>query len=472
MKKSITLLSLLCLLLSGACAFGENTAYSEPPLISQDLSRGNMGTMYYPAIFKTETGFYYNMEKNRLSLKYYDNASQKSIYLCNKPECRHDGNEFCVATNSKYLPLGMQLYSDRLYILALESTEDALEYKLLEASLDGSRLTETATVYTHSSLGFCSGNRQMQNNLIIHRNKAVIQIRLSEDKPESEDIYYYGTMLLDLETGKVNSIYEEPVSRENPEWINVSTYGDYVYYVVKEPHKQRLHRYSLTDGSDQVMQFVPNFDGNYLVLGEDRILYTRNSRGSRFIHTISTNANEKLELKFYRTQMIPINLEAYFTANNFTPEDIKTYLEYSPDIIVKEDGYYQEMKWETCPTVFFYDDTYVYFTTYTYNIPEEVEKWDAGMFFVCDKDFNIVCERTMPTYETITGTPARYEYWSYYFLDGMIYCYQPLGAPEVFAISREDFISGSMNFELAYVMDQPAVYLPEDDSDSSEGTGE
>lgn len=65
------------------------------PVVAEDYNPGN------GSIMKTENGYYY-YDVLSGALRYYDIASGKNMYLCNKPECKHDGNSFCVATNDKY----------------------------------------------------------------------------------------------------------------------------------------------------------------------------------------------------------------------------------------------------------------------------------------------------------------------------------------------------------------------------------
>ena len=101
-------------------------------LVSEDLQRGNSRNIEVNSIMKTDKGFYYSqggMEK--LSLYYYDSANGKSMYLCNKPECRHEGDEFCAATSDKYYAMETVMYSGSLYVAAVEETETAYKYKLL-----------------------------------------------------------------------------------------------------------------------------------------------------------------------------------------------------------------------------------------------------------------------------------------------------------------------------------------------------
>ena len=79
----------------------------------------------------SEKGYYYYSYTDR-GLRYYDFSTQKDIFLCNKPECLHDGNAFCVATNRKYGKIDYVLYGDRIYMSAFELDEnERIQMKLL-----------------------------------------------------------------------------------------------------------------------------------------------------------------------------------------------------------------------------------------------------------------------------------------------------------------------------------------------------
>lgn len=67
-----------------------------------------------------DKGYYYiNDENNRNNIKYFDYSTKKEIYLCNKPNCKHDtkecssyldatkSNDLFVYNNYLYLILGM-----------------------------------------------------------------------------------------------------------------------------------------------------------------------------------------------------------------------------------------------------------------------------------------------------------------------------------------------------------------------------
>ena len=86
---------------------GEKMVYIEPGKIS------NFDKGYY----------YINHENNRNNIKYFDYYAEKEIYLCNKPNCKHDTEEcssYLDATKSNDL----FVYNDYLYLISgIDETE-------------------------------------------------------------------------------------------------------------------------------------------------------------------------------------------------------------------------------------------------------------------------------------------------------------------------------------------------------------
>lgn len=263
---------------------------------SEDCQQGNLTSyqksfvsdspnayVLHSPILKTAQGYYDNYLSNRLFIYYHDIASGKDILLCNKPECKHDGNEYCVATNAKYEPLAYQIYDGCLYVAAKCLTDERLEFKLLRIAPDGSSLTEVATYYNTPAgsvdsedafqfLGFV----EEYDSLLIHRNKAILPLSCKVDEVSGKKAY--GTAILDLETKEVTYADDTNVSVENLPWLFLSAHGDYVYYVRVEDKKRVLHRRSLTSGADESFSLLSNFTGDYCALSDDSIAYLR-SRG-------------------------------------------------------------------------------------------------------------------------------------------------------------------------------------------------
>ena len=275
---------------------------------SDDSLPGNPNSLTYEhkcpyAILRSDTGYYYN-EGRTLSLHYYDLTTQKDIFLCNKPECKHDGNAYCVATNKKYTPLTFQYYDNAIFATAYCMDSKKLEFKLLRFAADGSSLSEVATYYSTTSENIeyvqtdldAGSNLDMfgYNFLLIHRNKAYLPFCFHPENTD-DNINVFGLTELDLVTKEMKSVYEEVASEENTPWYNVSARDDAIYYVTEETHKHLLHRRSIIDSSDEVLTLLPNFTGEYVVYDDSHIAYLRSIK-ELAIYNLTDGSNEKLTL--------------------------------------------------------------------------------------------------------------------------------------------------------------------------------
>ena len=116
-----------------------------------DYISGNPSDIYGNPIMETEDGFYTNLHSFNLSLCYYDKATGKAVFLCAKPECKHDGNKYCTATKKGVIYDGNICKSgEYVYYAASEYVpEDEKEYyKLIRAKADGTEFTELCTFQT------------------------------------------------------------------------------------------------------------------------------------------------------------------------------------------------------------------------------------------------------------------------------------------------------------------------------------
>ena len=310
----------ICILLTSILLSGcKQEELSSLTFESEDSLQGNPSyvSVYFPNgsnVMQLGNGIYYNegAQVNSLNLHYYDFSTQKDILLCNKPECKHDGNEFCVATNAKYHPLAFQVYSGSIFATAYCRDEEKLEFKLLRFAPDGSSLSEIATYYSTTSTnvdyvntfwGFGSDlDRLGYNFLLIHRNKAYLPFCFHPENME-DDVNVFGLTELDLDTKEMKSVYEEVASEENAPWYEVSARGDAIYYVTEEPHKHLLHRRSLLDSSDEVLTLLTNFTGKYVVYDDNHIAYLRGLK-ELAIYDLTDGSNDKITLmtdKSYKT---------------------------------------------------------------------------------------------------------------------------------------------------------------------------
>ena len=125
MKKGVCIvLGMICLVLSAGCnkeiSQGDEgkltgAANKEEVFVSEDYILGS------EELRMTDRGYYYCTRNNEL--RYIDFETGNEMYLCNKPECRHDGNEFCVATNKRYTIERFCLYNGKIIAAAVEETD-------------------------------------------------------------------------------------------------------------------------------------------------------------------------------------------------------------------------------------------------------------------------------------------------------------------------------------------------------------
>lgn len=305
MKKKLCCLMILVLMSLCACSKKEVTE----PFVSEDYQQGNSGDLLLQSIMETEKGFYYRANvtdgnaggygdnvKTLHDLHYVDKETGKNIYLCNKPECKHDGNEFCVATKNTFQVGGYYLYSNRILMAVVEETETHYEYKLLSVSLDGSQLSEVVTYYSTEKTGFTPQVSTRVQNILVHRNQVYLPIHL---RGVDKVVSYYGVAFVNLDTMEVTyENKEEPVQMAADKavrWEDVQAVGNYFFYWVQENHKKVLYRRHITDGTVEMMNLLPNFKGNYVVCEEDTVLYTRTTGMNICIYHVSEDRNEEIE---------------------------------------------------------------------------------------------------------------------------------------------------------------------------------
>lgn len=287
-KGIITIVTVLCLAIFAGCSEGKDkqgeATREEKQFVSEDYEPGSRNENL-KSMMKTDKGFYYYAYADR-GLHYSDFATGKTMFLCNKPECRHDGNEFCVATNQKYITLDMCLYNDVILKYAVEKTDTQYRFKVLSVALDGSAMNEIAT-----TLEFEKPTEDFSIYpcfMLVHRNKAFLTMA-GVGQAELEE--YHGVAILDLNTKKVTYLDEEPFGSSNVVAESVTAAGDYFYYCRKDGKKLLLHRYNIVDGTDESFRLLPNFDGQYVVVDEDTIAYIKRSGTVICTYRISTGQN-------------------------------------------------------------------------------------------------------------------------------------------------------------------------------------
>ncbi len=261
-------------------------------IVSEDYKRETGGMML------TEQGYYYCSMENR-DLHYYDFATETDMYLCNKPECKHDGNMFCVATNDKYRIDRVCLYSGRMFATAVEETDTSYLFKVLQIALDGSEMNEFVTYYTLEKTG-TTEIEFADDSLFIHRNQMLIPLQV---RGEGDDTAYYGTAWIDLDTKEVSYADEEPLSKENIPITDMDGFEDYIFYCKQVTKKKmELYRYYMVDGTVETLGLKANFGGQYVPLDENTIVHIRKYGRTFYVYDHITGMNEEKKLPFTFTE--------------------------------------------------------------------------------------------------------------------------------------------------------------------------
>ena len=447
LKKQLILSLIAVLLLLPGCSLGK------PRLItptSRDCQPGN--TMAYVLtggnlfkknpVMKTDQGIYYNSGGNSLRLRYHDFSTGKDVLLCNRPECKHDGNEYCVATNAKYSPLAFQLYDGAIYFTATCLEEGNLVYKLIRVAADGSSLSEVGSYFSTIADDIVlepAKNRSRPDSLLIHRNKAIMPLSyVTEDM--AEGVKAVGTAIMDLETGEVTYADETPVSAENLSWLFVSAKEDCVYYVRQEGKKKVLHCKSLQDGSEESYSFLPNFNGIYVVANDNAILYLRVRGRTLCVHHPADGSNEELTIQSTKDVVFETKLDEQTGKKAFLSEGLK---EVDPFTIH--------------PACLLMDERYIYVFQPVAGLTLENTVHDTSTFtlaHVYDHDLKKVDVITIPNPRVMLGedlSDIDHTYnpipFSLRFLgDEICMCYNNY----VFTCTMESFLSGDPEFRLVF----------------------
>ena len=294
MKKIIVLgLTVLGLLAFAGCKKdSEKNPEKETGFVSEDYYQGNTSKYMPEAMMVTEKGYYYYSEEYG-GLRYFDNATGKEMYLCNKPECKHDGNAFCVATNDRYTVLDCCLYSNHILAYVIEVTDTQQLFKVLSIASDGSELSEVATVMALERT--MQKDPTVGGSFYVHRNRLLLTM-WAKGEEKLVDMNRYGTALLNLDTGEVSYLDEQAMAAENQELTDVKGYGDYFWFCKLGGGKGKtkiVHRYHITEGTEESFSFLLGFTGDYVVVDENTIVYLRKDKDVLCVHRCDTGENEE-----------------------------------------------------------------------------------------------------------------------------------------------------------------------------------
>lgn len=168
-----------------------------------------------------DKGYYYiNNENNRNNIKYFDYSAKKEIYLCNKPNCKHDIEE-CSSYLNRLESNNLFVYNNYLYLISGTGSVVTVEFSIGE---DGTSTPEvggkTPIIYrmnldgtNKTKLFECPSGVELDSNFIVEGNNIYTfflknkNVELSKNSYTSMEI---GRELVkvNLETKKYEEIFD------------------------------------------------------------------------------------------------------------------------------------------------------------------------------------------------------------------------------------------------------------------------
>lgn len=283
---------MLCTLLTGCGA--KESVYVVNPV--DGVNYNNSSPYGDKRILKGENGFYYNAFYKMFELHYYDESSRQSVFLCSRPECLHNGEEFCTATGTDSLN-DVILYDGKLYCLTYSwDEEDNTQLVLLRVEPDGSGRTKLATLATPKAKAYRNGH------LFIHRG---IVFASYDGMTEEKEIL--GMVTYNLLDGTITNFPEYTFTHSLegyhfdeclPNYAFMCA-GNYVYYNEYRPGESRKNklficRYDIETG--EVTDYLPSeiYKGVFCVTEEDEIVYS-DKFGNIFTYNFATQEKQSFD---------------------------------------------------------------------------------------------------------------------------------------------------------------------------------
>lgn len=279
MKKFLSIILTAAIMLTTACSDNNTSGGNINSLTGEENIPTNSPSANFGGtpIMKTNNGYYYFSRGG--SLMFYDNQADQNIYLCNKPECLHDGNDFCVSTKGWYSRYTGMLYNDHIYMVNIEQEEQKKTYKLLQADLYGSELSEICTFFSVVENDMMVGG----SHSIIHKDKMFVSVQLLKNPLSQNTEFDEGLgmkiFMIDLKNGSYQEIQIDN-SGENEEQYGYNAFlsadGDNIYYLTsfkKNTFKPNLQRYNITTGETKIVYSFERAVAGFTV-NDDKLYYT------------------------------------------------------------------------------------------------------------------------------------------------------------------------------------------------------
>ena len=250
----------------------------------------NVLNYYRQCVMEGEDGYYYTAYTTTMALYYYDTASGRSIPLCSKPQCMHDGNDFCAATGGgvhEMYETITTMYNGYIYKLGDDAQEtEKWTLSLLKADLQGNELSKVADIVT-MPLTDVIGMKPQIKSAVFHYGMLFVSVSAQKEKLEN---FLYS---VNLTTGEVKEINIAPPEKGTREFVPatcsyMTADGDWLYYTVRcckydntmiygENHmtynRTVMYRYNIKTGKTEVISALPDVYSSFTV-ANDIIYYT------------------------------------------------------------------------------------------------------------------------------------------------------------------------------------------------------
>ncbi|MBR4344601.1 MAG: hypothetical protein IKP88_18190 [Lachnospiraceae bacterium] len=191
----------------------------------------------YTNIMETELGYYFNLgywpsytvnsyrhgsgtRRNWMNLKYLDKESGIIIYLCNRPECEHLGDEGCVATYKNLRVINTVLYENYIYVYGVEQIDKEYKFNLYRVPLDGSSIDIVGTVYEDRQINdnklYDKPNYVLDDDyyFIIHKGFAYLPYYF-RDGEGMMGFKSGGLKRMNIDTGNVEDVYNLQLANDS-----------------------------------------------------------------------------------------------------------------------------------------------------------------------------------------------------------------------------------------------------------------
>lgn len=305
---------------TGISVSGQAGESAPAPSAQENQMVREVSTQDYPngignsTIMETETGmYYYGYPDNSLTsawgICYYDYATGADIYLCSRPECAHDGNDYCVATSGGYY-LDIALYDDALYTVEAETEDDQTTWTLYRVELDGTAKSEVSTLYVLKNANPTELNSTSEH-LVIHRGTAFYNFAYYA----ANDMYQTNrckcTVVVDLKTGKseelVPGFFEMEDTVYGVEYMQAD--GDWLYFMacINDTAERLFGRYNLNTMELEQLDIPAKNVLRYTVF-DGRVyyaqIYSKEKQVGLYVYDTETETTEAFIHELYEQEII------------------------------------------------------------------------------------------------------------------------------------------------------------------------